>query len=55
MRNLIEEIQGDLVATYKVTLDFLRTLGITSIEALPDYTAFRNDERISTLISGENK
>ncbi len=55
MRNLIEEVEGDLVATYRVTSEFLKTLGLTSISALPEYEAFRNDERISTLISGQNK
>lgn len=51
MRGLIEETEGELVPLYTVTAEFLKTLGVTSLKDLPEYEAFHNDERITTLLA----
>lgn len=52
VRGLIDE-QDDtarLQPVYTVSADFLRHLGLTSVEALPDYTSLHGNERIDALL-----
>lgn len=51
MRGLVEEMDGELVPLYQVTSEFLKTLGVTSLQELPDYEAFHTDERITALLA----
>lgn len=51
MRGLVEELDGELVPLYQVTGEFLKTLGVTSLNDLPDYEAFHGDERITALLA----
>lgn len=54
LRNLM--IRG-LVAqdgeTYRITMDFLRHLGLKSVEDLPDYVKLNSDENLRKLLEGE--
>lgn len=54
VRGLIEEREGDLVPLYQVTLLFLKTLGVRSLEELPNYEAFHTDEQIQLLLDQMN-
>jgi segregation and condensation protein B len=51
MRGLVEELDGELVPLYQVTNEFLKTLGVTSLQDLPDYEVFHADERITALLA----
>lgn len=53
IRGLIEarEEKNDLSAKYSVTIDFLRHLGIDSVEALPDFVSLNSDENLEKLLS----
>lgn len=57
MRGLVqtEEDATKLQMVYTVTMDFLRTLGIHSVEELPDYAALHTAETIDRLLDvGKN-
>jgi segregation and condensation protein B len=56
MRGLIE-IEGDpldLTAKYRVTIDFIRFLGVDSVEELPDYEKLRSHENILKALAKAN-
>lgn len=57
IRGLIEENSDkhSLATTYSVTMDFLRFMGIDSVEQLPDYEKLNSDENLQQLLenSGE--
>lgn len=55
IRGLVESEDDDAQMTtrYSVTLDFLRFLGLASIDQLPDYHALRNDENLKQLFALE--
>jgi len=57
IRGLIEsqETKADLVPTYAVTIDFLRHLGINSVEELPDYQKLNSDANLQQLINDKDK
>jgi segregation and condensation protein B len=48
MRGLVEVEgdAGDITARYRVTIDFLRFLGVAGVEELPDYERLRSHENI---------
>lgn len=52
IRGLIEarEEKNDLSAKYSVTIDFLRHLGIDSVEQLPDFASLNSDENLAKLL-----
>ncbi len=52
IRGLIEssEARGDLAATYAVTMDFLRHLGIRAVEELPNFVKLNSDENLAKLL-----
>lgn len=52
MRGLIqsEEDPTKLQAIYTVTMDFLRTLGVTSVTELPDYVSLHSADTINRLL-----
>lgn len=52
IRGLVEEStdKGDLSAKYSVTIDFLRHLGINSVEELPDYEKLNSDDNLQKLL-----
>jgi segregation and condensation protein B len=54
IRGLVEarESKGDLVPMYSVTIDFLRHLGIDSVEQLPDFAKLNSNENLQALIEG---
>ena len=53
IRGLIEahEAKGGLTATYSVTMEFLRFLGVTSVEQLPDFQKLNSDENLQAVLS----
>lgn len=58
LRNLLirglvvaEEDQKTLLPSYRVTMDFLRFLGVASLEQLPDYERLRADRALLELLS----
>ena len=54
MRGLLERIENpkdNRGYLYKISFDFLRKLGIDSIEKLPDYETLSRDERIESIIT----
>jgi len=58
LRNLLirglvdmQEIKGGLSAVYSVTMEFLRFLGINSVEELPNYTQLNCDENLQSLLA----
>lgn len=62
IRNLL--IRGYIVETqdtqrlqpvYTVSNEFLQTLGTNTIEALPDYETFRNNEKINELLNEQTQ
>ena len=57
IRGFIEQDdnKNNLVPMYSVTMDFLRHLGISSVEELPDYEKLNSDENLNKLLddSGE--
>ncbi|MBU1203034.1 SMC-Scp complex subunit ScpB [Patescibacteria group bacterium] len=52
IRGLVEEStqKGDLSAKYSVTMDFLRHLGINSVQELPDYEKLNSDDNLQKLL-----
>lgn len=51
MRGLVEAVGGEgPLATYRVTMDFLRFLGVASVEELPDYDKLRSHENIVKIL-----
>jgi segregation and condensation protein B len=57
LRNLLmrglAEVQGeagDPMATYRVTMDFLRFLGVSAVEELPDYDKLRSHENVVRVL-----
>ena len=53
MRGLVERIDNPSDGRgylYKISFDFLKKLGISQIEDLPEYINLRKDERISSII-----
>jgi segregation and condensation protein B len=56
MRGLIE-IEGDaqdLTSRYRVTIDFIRFLGVGSVEELPDYEKLRSHENVLKAVAKAN-
>ena len=55
-RGLIEHAhadQGRRTQRYQVTMDFLRVLGITSVDDLPEYIELSTDKRIDAILFNE--
>ena len=52
IRGLVEtkEDKDDLAPKYLVTIDFLRHLGLNSVEELPDYAKLNSDENLQQLL-----
>ncbi|MFH0873627.1 MAG: SMC-Scp complex subunit ScpB [Candidatus Komeilibacteria bacterium] len=52
IRGLVEprEAKGGLTTDYSVTMDFLRFLGITKVEELPDYERLHSHENIQAVL-----
>lgn len=52
MKGLVEtaEDKEQMVTRYGVTLDFLRFLGLRSVEELPEYEKLRNDDNLAQLL-----
>lgn len=52
MRGLVEMIgePGEPQTTYRVTMDFLRFLGVSGVEELPDYDKLRSHENIVKIL-----
>ncbi|HNV12772.1 MAG TPA: SMC-Scp complex subunit ScpB [bacterium] len=57
IRGLIEEKQGNEIEDniYTVSLDFVKFLGISSLNELPDYEKFNKNEEIDKLLGDINK
>ncbi|MFH1047590.1 MAG: SMC-Scp complex subunit ScpB [Patescibacteria group bacterium] len=54
MRGLVEceGEHGNPLTKYQVTMDFLRFLGLSSVEELPDYAKLRSNENVVRAIEG---
>lgn len=52
IRGYIEahEDRGGLATVYSLTMDFLRHLGVNSVEELPDYEKLNSDENLQKLL-----
>lgn len=50
----VEENKENLAPVYNVTMDFLRHLGISSVEELPDFAKLNSDENLQKLIQNTN-
>lgn len=60
IRGLIEshEERGGLAVTYSASMDFLRFLGVHSVEELPDFERLRSHEAVTAVLeqsAGENQ
>jgi hypothetical protein len=58
MRGLVESLgeHGNPLTKYQVTMDFLRFLGVSSVEELPDYEKLRsNDNVVRTLENAQQQ
>jgi len=57
MRGLVKEKndKSDLLPNYEITLDYIRYLGIQSVEELPDYSTLHNHEYIKTTLTISNE
>ena len=55
MRGLVEALGevGQPLTQYQVTMDFLRFLGISSVEELPDYKKLRSNENVVKALENE--
>ena len=53
IRGLVEthEARGGLAVTYSVTMDFLRFLGVHSVEELPEYERLHNHENLKQALA----
>jgi segregation and condensation protein B len=56
MRGLIKESQGrlDILPVYEVSMDYMRFLGIQSLEELPDYQQLHTHEYVAARLSETN-
>lgn len=55
-RGLVERVSVDAskrVQFYQTTVDFLRVLGITSVEELPEFVELSTDKRIDAILYSE--
>ncbi len=55
-RGLIEHVRADegrRAQRYQVTMDFLRILGITTVEELPEFIELSTDKRIDAILYNE--
>ncbi len=50
----LEDNKDSLAPLYSVTMDFLRHLGINSVEELPDFAKLNSDENLQKLIENNN-
>lgn len=55
IQGLVEasEDRAKMITRYSVTLDFLRFLGVRSVDELPDYRQLRHDENLRELLLAE--
>jgi len=55
MRGLVEALGevGHPLTQYQVTMDFLRFLGVSSVEELPDYDKLRTNENVVKALENE--
>ncbi len=60
LRNLLikglidsKEEQGGLITKYSITIDFLRHLGINSVEELPDYDKLNSNKNLQRILEDE--
>lgn len=54
MRGLLERVDNPMDSRsylYKISFDFLKKLGLESVERLPDFAKLSGDERIDSIIS----
>lgn len=51
----LEENKTSLAPVYNVTMDFLRNLGISSVEELPDFEKLNSDDNLQKLIQNKNE
>lgn len=54
MRGLLERIENpadNRSYLYKISFDFLKKLGVESVEKLPEYAALSGDERVDSIIN----
>ncbi|PID55521.1 SMC-Scp complex subunit ScpB [candidate division KSB3 bacterium] len=52
-RGLIERVKGDegkRTQQYQVTMDFLRLLGVASVEELPEFMELSRDKRVDAIL-----
>ncbi|MDD5464683.1 MAG: SMC-Scp complex subunit ScpB [Candidatus Moranbacteria bacterium] len=57
MRGLLERIENpkdNRGYLYKISFDFLKKMGIDSVDKLPDYETLSKDERIDSIIGSNN-
>lgn len=57
MRGLLERrenLKDNRGYLYSISFDFLKKLGIDSVEKLPDYESLSKDKRVGNLVSGGN-
>lgn len=54
MRGLVEALgePGDITTRYQVTMDFVRFLGVSSVEDLPEYDKLRSHENVARVLTG---
>ncbi len=50
IRGLVESKESDLTTIYSVTMDFVRHLGLNSVEDLPNYQKLNSDESLDSLL-----
>ncbi len=55
MRGLIDEEIENGLSIYRVSMEFMRFLGVGSIAELPDYEALRSDKRIEDILEFASK
>lgn len=57
IRGLVETVdaQKSFETQYQVTLDFLRALGLRTVNELPEYEQLRNDENLKTLLAAQTE
>lgn len=57
IRGLIEaqEDKNDLATTYAVTMDFIKHMGIDSVEELPNYEKLNSDDNLKTFLETSNE
>jgi segregation and condensation protein B len=57
IRGLIEEErrQGEISSTYSVTTDFLKYIGLTNTEALPEYSSLSSNVSLETFLGANSE